>query len=86
MSLKSCGLVWADRKMLYTEDTERRETTEQRDFSHSFEMTGGSEGCPTSDTDPPHHQNLEGREPAIVRLSFRVAHEKDAEYDHQKGP
>ena len=31
-------------------------------------------------------QTLEGCEPAIVRVSLRVEHEKDAEYDHQKGP
>src|SRR5260370_20244030 len=36
--------------------------------------------------DLPNHQNLEGCELAIVRLSLRVEKQKDAEHDHQKGP
>jgi hypothetical protein len=40
----------------------------------------------TSNTDLRHHQNPGGCEPALVRRSFRVEHEKDAEHDRQKGP
>ena len=39
----------------------------------------------TRDADLPHRQNREGCEPAFVRLSLGVEHEKDAEYDQQKG-
>jgi hypothetical protein len=47
---------------------------------------GGFDVLATSGTGLPHRQNLEGCEPAFVRRSLRVEHEKDAEYDHQKRP
>ncbi len=40
----------------------------------------------TDDINLSNQQDLEGRELAIAGLSLFVKHEKDAEYDHQKGP